>query len=275
MATAVDALRAAGIAEILRKGTESFVDLGDVQLSQIAVDTGPKNLRNFPQFLKDTDSIERVASRVGVEDSVFCLGGGCELIVGTLAGFKRVFKGKPGMVWLDAHGDFNTPETSTSGYIGGMGLAIACGRGPVLSPRIETARPLIAEENIVHIASRALDPAEGSAMSNSRMKLYSASTVHSEGIVSVAKGAANYLVDQCDWIICHLDVDAIDPKFNPAVNFPESDGLSIVEVKTIIDAFQRTGKMRIFNLTAYNPLSDKNHASCNTLLRLMAELFTS
>jgi arginase len=269
----VHSLRAAGIAEILR-GTGSFVDLGDVCLSEIDADTGPKNLRNFPQFLKDTDSVELAASKVCGEHFVFCLGGGCELIVGTLAGFKSVFKGEPGAVWIDAHGDFNTPETSPSGFIGGMGLAMACGRGPRLSPTIERTRPLLVEENVVHIASRALDQAEYAAMSSSPMKLYPATTVHKEGIVKVAGETAAYLADRCDWIICHLDVDAMDREIIPAVNFPEPGGLSINEVATIVENLKRTGKLRVFNLTSYNPTFDKNHTSSQKLIKLVSELFS-
>ena len=273
MAMGVHSLREAGIAEVLSGSTNSFIDLGDVRLSEIDADTGPKNLKNFPQFLKDTDSLESAASKVGSEDFVFCLGGECELIVGTLAGFKRVFKGKPGVVWIDAHGDFNTPETSPSGFIGGMGLAMACGRGPRLSPTIERARPLLDEENVVHVASRALDEAEYAAMSSSRMKLYPSTTVHTQGIVKVAGETAAYLAARCDWIICHLDVDAIDPEIIPAVNFPAPGGLSINEVTTIVENLKKTGKLRIFNLTAYNPTSDKNHISSQRLLKLVSELF--
>jgi arginase len=274
MAAAVSTLRAAGIARILTKSAESFVDFGDVETSEIVSDTGPKNLKNFPQFLKDTDNLAAAADKVGAEDFVFCVGGGCELIVGTLAGFKRVFNGKPGVVWLDAHGDFNTPETSASGYIGGMGLAMACGRGPRLSPRVETARPLLTEENIVHIDSRALDPAEYQAMSTSAMKLYSSEAVRSVGVAEVARDTANYLNDRCDWIICHLDVDAIDPEFNPGVNFPEPSGMSPIEVTTIVRTLQRTGKLRVFNLTAYNPLLDRDGRSRDTVLNLVEELFS-
>ena len=275
MARAVCILRAAGIAEILKSGTESFVDLGDANLSDITVDTGPKNLRNFPQFLKDTDTVRLTASKVSAEDFVFCLGGGCELIVGTLAGFRSVFKGTPGVVWMDAHGDFNTPETSPSGYIGGMGLAMACGRGPHLSATIEGARPLLAEGNVVHIGSRALDPAEKAVMLSTPMKLYSGASAHSEGIAKVADESAAYLVDRCDWITCHLDVDAINPEVIPAVKFPVSGGLGINEVATIVNALRRTGKFKVFNLTSYNPTVDNDHTSCNRLLELISELFAS
>lgn len=62
------------------------------------------------------------------------------------AALKKVYGGKPGIVWMDAHGDFDTPETTPSGFIGGMFLALACGRGPRLSRDIKRTRPLLEEE---------------------------------------------------------------------------------------------------------------------------------
>lgn len=186
MGLAVKALRELGIANIVKEKASSFRDLGDVRLSEIEADSGPPNLRNFPQYLDDTDSVLRASSQVDSDDFVFCLGGECTFIAGTLAGFKTKFKGKPGILWMDAHGDFNTPETTISGFIGGMCLASACGRGPKLSADIESARPLMDEENVVHLVSRALDPLEEKAMRSSPMKLYPASEAHRAGIAKVA-----------------------------------------------------------------------------------------
>ena len=131
---AVEALRGIRIADPLNQRATIFKDRGDVTLSErIETDSGPSNLRNFPRFLRDTDTALQAASEVESDDFVFCLGGECTLIVGSLAGFKTKFKGKPGVLWMDAHGDFNTPETTVSGFIGGMGLAFACGRRPKIN----------------------------------------------------------------------------------------------------------------------------------------------
>ncbi len=275
MGMAVKALRAAGIADIVTKNAESFNDLGDVPLSEIVVDSGPQNLKNFPLFLQDGDSVQREARKVNSDDFVFCLGGECTFIVGSLAGFKTRFKGKPGILWLDAHGDFNTPETTASGFIGGMCLAFACGRGPKLSPAIEETRPILDEENVVHLGSRALDPLESKAMSTSPLRLYPASTLQKEGITKAATEAANYLADKSDWITCHLDVDSIDPGIIQGVNFPEKGGLTLEEVKTVVRALQNTGKLKVFDLAAYNPTMDRNQDSAKKLLKLVAELFPS
>jgi len=142
------ALRKLGIADAVKKHTQCFKDLGDIVLSEIEADTGPSSLRNFSRFLRDTDTVLQAMSEVDTDDFVFCLGGECALIVGSMAGFKTRFKGTPGVLWMDAHGDFNTPETTISGFIGGMCLALACGRGPKLTSSIEKARPLLREENL-------------------------------------------------------------------------------------------------------------------------------
>jgi len=272
MGEAVGALRSAGMAETLAKSATHFTDLGNLPLSRITEDRGPPNLKNFPQFLRDMGAAQVLASKVGPDDFVFCLGGECTLVTGTLAGFKGRFKGKPGMLWVDAHGDFNTPETTASGFLGGMPLAFACGRGPRLNQNIENARPLLEEENVVHLASRALDPLESRAMSSSPMKLYPASTVHKEGASKIATQAAAYLSDHSDWITCHLDVDSIDPTIVPAVNYPEPAGLTLEEIRTVVKALQTTGKLKVFNLTAYNPTFDRDHASAQKLVTMVAEL---
>lgn len=273
MGQAVKALRALGISEAMKARSEIFSDLGDVPLSDIEKDSGRSNLRNFPHFLRDTDRVLHATSAVNAADFVFCLGGECTFVPGSLAGFKSKFKGEPGMLWMDAHGDFNTPETTTSGFIGGMPLAFACGLGPELSPAMENTRPLLKGENVVHVGSRVLDPLESKAMQSSKLKLYSAVDVHKMGISKVAREAAEHLAERSDWIVCHLDVDAIDPEVISAVNYHESGGLTLDEVKTVVHELEKTGKLKVFNLTAYNPNLDVNNDSAQKLLKLTSEIF--
>ena len=275
MGMAVEALRRLGIVDAVNQHALGFKDLGDVKLSAIGTDSGPSNLRNFPQFLRDTESVLRAASEVDSDDFVFCLGGECALITGTLAAFKTKFKGQPGMLWMDAHGDFNTPETTISGFIGGMCLAFACGRGPKLTPSIEDVMPLLNEENVVHLASRSLDPLESKAMQSSPLRLYSASDVHKIGLQTVAREVAYYLAERTDWIVCHLDVDSIDPRIISAVDFREEGGLTLEGVRTVIDALQMTGKLRVLDLAAYNPLLDHDNDSGNKLVKLTSDIFST
>jgi arginase len=274
MGRAVEALRRLGIADILKQHAGAFKDFGDVTLSEIETDSGPSNLKNFPQFLQDTESVFRAASQVNSEDFVFCLGGECTFVPGMMGGFGSKFKGKPGILWMDAHGDFNTPETTVSGFIGGMCLAFACGRGPKLTAAIESVRPLLSEENVVHLGSRSLDPLESKAMRSSSLRLYSASDMRKIGPATVAREAAQYLAAQSDWIICHLDVDSIDPSIISAVDFREEGGLTLGEVRAVVDELRSTDKLKVFDLAAYNAMLDHNSDSGNKLLKLTSEIFS-
>jgi arginase len=156
-----------------------------------------------------------------------------------------------------------------------MCLAFICGRGPKLSPSIEDKRPLVSEENVVHLGSRALDPLEAKAMRSSRLTLYSASEAHEIGISKVAREAASYLAERSDWVICHLDVDSIDPSVLAATNYHEAgQGLSLAEVRSIVDELYATSKLRVFNLAAYNPILDHDHESGRLLVSLISDIFS-
>src|SRR5712692_7193008 len=275
MAKAVGSLRTAGILSKLESVDPDLIDLGDVECPVIDQDHGPRNLQNWEEFLQGTHRVRDKLSH-GLDKSrlTFCLGGECTFIIGTLAGLKTVHKGTPGMVWMDAHGDFNTPETSPSGFIGGMPLALACGRGPQLSPEIEASRPLLDEAHVVHIGSRSLDPGEDKALLSS-VKVFPAEDVKMYGARDVARQAARQLDDSSDWIIAHLDVDVFDPSIMPGVNFPEPGGLASHDILEIFRALQSTGKLKVVDLTAYNPLGDTANRGRSFLVDLATKLLNT
>src|SRR2546427_10050600 len=99
---------------------------------------------------------------------------------------------------MDAHGDYNTSETADYGFIGGMCLAMACGRGPRRTSELEAARPLLDPERVVHIGSRSLDPGEDKAL-ESNVKLITAKQVKKDGIGKVAHQTAQHLKDSLVW----------------------------------------------------------------------------
>jgi arginase len=272
MAEAVKTLRNAGIVDRLRSVDPQLLDLGDVDCPVIDRDSGSEKIRNFEGFLEGTRRVKQKLSH-GPEPSrvTFCLGGECAFVVGSLAALKSIYPGRPGMVWMDAHGDFNTPETSPSGFIGGMPLALACGRGPRLSPEIEASRPLLGEKNVVHIGSRSLDSGEDKALL-SGVKVFSAKDMKRNGAAEVAHQTAKQLSDSSDWIVAHLDVDVFDPSIMPGVHFPEHGGLSRENVLEVFHALQDTGKLKVVDLTAYNPSADMANKGRSLILGMAAEL---
>ena len=240
MGRSPEALRRSGLLSVLGP---DVVDHGDVSIPPLEKDTLEGQVKNLRHFRQASELVLRKAREMASSEFVICLGGECSLTVGALAGLKGVFKGKPGMLWVDSHGDFNTPETSTSGYIGGMCLAMACGRGPKLGDLIEGERPLLEEERVVHLGARALDKPELELMRGSAMWLVTMEAVVLEGIVEASLQSARHLSDSADWIICHLDIDVLDQRIMPAVNYPTPGGMTEEQVvRDVILAAQPTKK---------------------------------
>ena len=274
MGDAVSNLRKAGVVQRIKSVDNDLVDLGDVDCPSIVRDHGPKNLRNFEEFSEGTRRVkDKLTGLVDPSRITFCLGGDCAFVPGSLAGLKTVYKGKLGMVWLDAHGDFNVPETSPSGFIGGMPLAIACGRGPRLPEDIESQRPLLEEKRVVHVGSRSLDLGEDETLQSS-VKLFPAKEIKKRGLGEIGVQMARFLSDSSDWIVAHLDVDVFDPSIMPGVDFPEPGGLTDHDVLAIFQRLQSTGKLRVIDLTAYNPTLDKGGQGRSLLLNLIPRLIS-
>lgn len=262
MSEAPSVLRGAGLARIAGASN----DLGDVSLQRLSTDVVEGRVKNLAHFKKATSVIYE-ATRSAKAERLVVLGGECSETVGVMAGLAGAFKGKAGMLWLDAHGDFNTPETSSSGYIGGMCLAMATGRNPW--PGLDLGAPPLADERLVHVGSRALDPPERKAFRSSKVKLVSSQQVRKRGASEAARDAARLLEDASDWIACHLDVDVVDPRQIGAVNYPEPGGVGLEGASKIVRAVMKTGKVKAVEVTAYNPSLDPKGASARRIARLL------
>jgi arginase len=269
MGDAPPALRKAGLGRALGDP----IDRGDVELPPLNKDVTEGKAKNLSHFKEATSRIYNATKSIRAE-GVFIVGGECSITVGTLAGLAEVFGGKPGMLWMDAHGDFNTPETSPSGYIGGMCLAMACGRSQGLGLEFGAHGQPLGEECLVHVGSRALDPPEVAAFNASPAKLYTAQQVRKTGAADVAEEASRHLDNRSDWIVCHLDVDIIDPELIPSVNYPTPGGLTFEETAMIIRTLLRTEKMKVLEITAYNATKDRHASSARKIVDLMKAVFS-
>jgi arginase len=267
MGDAPAALRKAGVANALMLGD----DLGDVEIPVLKEDVIEGTTKNLSHFKDASARIHSFVKSKGIERAVI-LGGECSETVGAMAGFAQSFGGRAGMLWLDAHGDYNIPSTSPSGYIGGMCLALACGKAPDLALNFGSGYPL-ADERLVHVGSRALDSPEVAAFNSSPAKLYTAQQVKKTGTADVAEEAARHLDNRSDWIACHLDVDVVDPEHIPAVNYPTPGGLTPAEAVMLIRTLHKTGKMRVLEVAAYNSSKDRRGASAEQVIALLRNTF--
>ena len=182
------------------------------------------------------------------------LAGNCNSCLGTLAALED-----PGVVWLDAHGDFNTPETTISGALEGMSLAIATGH----CHRELMARP-IREENVVLGATRSLDPLEEARLQLSAIELAS---------IDALPDAIGDLARRVKTIYLHIDLDVLDPKFSPGVNFAEPGGISPEQLFDVVKQVIATGKLGAAAITNFNPDRDFEGRTCRIAQQLV-RMFT-
>lgn len=164
--------------------------------------------------------------------------GDCVCILGVLAGLQR--RGvDPTLIFFDAHGDFNTWETSGSGFIGGMPLAMVTGRGEQTIVEAAGLTPL-PDDRVVLVDGRDLDPGEDTAVEESGIT-----------VISVDDLTDNDLPEGPLYV--HVDGDVVDPSEMPAMNYPVPDGPLLHEVSAALDRLAATGRVVAFSLSSWNP----------------------
>ncbi len=178
---------------------------------------------------------QRIATCVRSSDAFpLLLSGNCNACIGALAGL-----GLPdiGVIWMDTHGDFNTPDTSTSGFFDGMGLAAAAGRcwGAALAA-LPGFVPL-PEAQIVHVGSRDLDAEEARLMIASPLALVDAAQIQRDGVTGALGPALDALRKRVERVYLHLDLDVLDASIAPANEFDAPPGgLSVEQAEAVIRA---------------------------------------
>ncbi len=198
------------------------------------------------------------------------LGGACNVCLGALAGLGS----HVGVVWLDAHGDFNTPQTSPSGYFDGMPLAIAAGR--CHSDVLKRVGGLpVREERVLLVGVRDLDPGEKASLESSEVVVVEADRVRRTGMESALQPTLDLLTGRVGEVYLHLDLDVLNPADAPGVNFPTPGGLSLGEVEAALAMVRERFHVRGASLTAYDPTRDEGDRTFQTALRLIEVLAAS
>ncbi len=211
----------------------------------------------------------------GVIDSGFMplvIGGDHSIAIGTLAGLKKIHNGKTGLIWIDAHGDFNTPETSPSGNIHGMPLAIATGRGNESLLSIGPS-PTVSEKNCVIIAARDIDKNEAKLLKESNITVFTMMDVIKLGITKVASEAVRIASDGVDHVHVSLDVDSLDPKEAPGTGTQVPGGLHYREVALLLESISRCEKLSSFELVEVNPALDIYNQTAELAVELLCHAF--
>jgi arginase len=198
------------------------------------------------------------------------LGGDHSIAIGTVAGVARSFE-RTGVIWLDAHADFNTPETSPSGNIHGMPLSVLTGRGHPDLVAIGGEGASVHSEDVVILGLRSVDLEEQRLLKEAGIRVYTMKEVDAYGIASVVRRAIKGL-SHLDRIHLSFDLDVVDPAIAPGVGTPVRGGLSYREAHLVMELINEAEIVTSLDVVEVNPILDDRNGTAELAVELVASL---
>ena len=265
------AIRYAGLNERLIGLGHAVADTGNVPVSMRQC-LPPKAGADYLAAIADACRLLYNAGRQTLADGgvpVF-LGGDHSISIGTVGGVTH--DRSCGVIWVDAHADFNTPESSPSGNVHGMPLAVLTGQG--LPALVNLCRPgaKIAPGQVVMIGLRNLDPEERLALRRSGVTVFTMRDIDELGLAQVARRGLAQL-GRCSRLHLSLDMDALDPITAPGVGTPVPGGLTYREAHLLMEILADDGRVGSLDLVEINPILDVQNRTAVMAVELAASLF--
>jgi arginase len=244
-----DALLAAGLPEQLRAAGIDLADSHEAHLDPALREEGRTAL-NIGRLGADTARLVAAARRNG--NGALVLAGDDTAAIGVVSGLEQAAGAATaiGVVWVDAHGDFNTPETSFSGILAGMPVAILAGlAGPLWRNAAGLATP-VATGNIILAGVRELDEKEEELIRSTDAQVVPATELCDGDTFAQA---IDQLIRRCALLYLHVDLDVLDPRFVPSASTPSANGLSIEELIATMTTVFQTGRVAAVTISSLNP----------------------
>jgi arginase len=272
------AIRIAGLDQRLSELGHKVVDDGDVVIKNMEeLKVGNEHARYLGEIARASGVIARKVERImGLGQFPLVLGGDHSIAVGTVSGiaaFARQQQKKVGVLWIDAHGDINTPETSPSGNIHGMPLASLLGYGATELTHIGGWSPKVDPANVALVGIRSLDSGEKKRLKETGVQVHTMSEIDRHGVHHVMKKAIARATDGTDFVHVSFDLDAIDPTVAPGVGTPVKGGLDYREAHLLMEVIADSGVMSSMEVVEANPILDECNASAEFGVELIQSAF--
>jgi arginase len=264
-----NAIRYSGLAERLDKMGIDVIDGGNV-IAELPENAGvaDEQTRYLPAILALCGQIaKRVASATQEGHTPLLLGGDHSIAMGTLSGLHSVH-GPGGVLWIDAHGDINRPDTSPSGNVHGMPLAAALGRCGFSMDGLADP-PWVDPERVALVGLRQLDPGEKALVRELDLKAFTMADVDRRGIAKVMRDAIE-VASGPNYVHMSLDVDVCDPEIAPGVGTPVRGGLSYREAHLAMELVAEFGALTSLEVVELNPILDNANATGLLAVELLA-----
>jgi arginase len=254
-------LRVAGLQARLAQLGHQVEDIGNMAVRQAEEQHfGDKHAKYLAEIAETCASLADLTDRT-LQDGFFplVLGGDHSLAVGSLAGVSHFYRRqgkKIGCLWLDAHGDMNTPETSPSGNIHGMPLAAIIGNGAPELVNLLGYAPKVEARNVALVGLRDLDAKESRLIKRSGVHAFTMRDIDERGMREVMSEALHFCTDETEGFAVSLDMDLVDPEYAPGVGTTVPGGITYRESHLAMEIIADSKAMLSMEIVEINPVID-------------------
>lgn len=264
------ALRYAGLDNHLRQVGCQVRDCGNVGIAVRDELPSEGGLSFLPAVVEACTAVyETGVAAIAAGEIPLFLGGDHSIALGTVAAATET--GPSGVLWIDAHGDFNTPTTSPSGNLHGMPLAALTGQGSPAMIDIGRPGPKVSGQDVVVVGLRSLDPEERHLLRASGVTVFTMREIDERGIGQVAKQALESLAHRAK-IHVSLDMDSLDPSEAPGVGTPVPGGLTYREAHFLLELVAANAAVGSVDVVEINPILDAQNRTAKIGVELVASL---
>jgi len=272
------AIRIAGVADRLTELGHKVVDEGDIVIKNMEeLKVGDERARYLGEIARAAAVIARKIGRImGLGHFPLVLGGDHSIAVGTVSGIAAHAQRQDqrvGLLWVDAHGDINTPETSPSGNIHGMPLAALLGFCAGDLTGVAGPPPKVHPANVALVGIRSLDAGEKKRLKETGVQVHTMSDIDRHGVHRIMQKALARVTDGTDYVHVSFDLDAVDPTVAPGVGTPVKGGLDYREAHLIMEVLADAGVMTSLEMVEVNPILDQGNASAAFAVELVQSAF--
>jgi arginase len=268
------ALRVAGLQHRIKQLGHQVEDIGNIPVKQPEEQPyGEKRAKYLHEIAETCRGLAAMTERTIAEGAVpLVLGGDHSIAIGSVAGAAAHAhkKGKRiGCLWLDAHGDMNTPESSPSGNVHGMPLASIIGYGAPELVELAGFRPMVTPRNVALVGIRDLDARERRIVKESGVHVFTMRDIDERGMREVMAEALRFVSDETDGVAVSLDLDFVDPEDAPGVGTPVRGGVTYREAHLAMEMIADSEAVVSMEVVEINPVIDEHNKTASLGVELV------
>jgi len=268
------AIRYAGLREKLLRLGHNVRDLGNIEVPMPEMhQVVNEKLKYLAEVIRVSQLLHETVGKVVAQAQVpIILGGDHSISIGSVAGVASQHR-QLGVIWFDAHGDMNDADTTPSGNIHGMPLAVSLGIGHRDLLQIGGFTPKLNPRNVVLVGARDVDGTEARLIAQSGIKVFTMADIDRMGMARVMEEAIEAVSDGTTGIHLSLDLDALDPMFAPGVGTPVNGGVTYREGHLAMELLALSGKLISVDVVEVNPILDAQNRTAQMAVELVESLF--